>query len=151
MSPSVPSGGHPAADRHKVDTLLLFAGLGAGPFAWIIQLVSSYGIASYACFPPPGPRLNGLSARWNGETSGLIALNLACLAITSLGFGISFLHWRATRSEKPGGGHGVLEIGEGRTRFIAAAGIMASMGFALAIIFNTFAPLMIARCWRMAG
>jgi hypothetical protein len=142
---------HPAPHRRRVNIGLLLAGLGAGPFAWIIQLVASYGIASYACFPPLGPRLNGLPAGWSGEAPGLIALNLACLAIASLGLATSFLHWRRTRSEKAGVGEHVLETGEGRTRFLAAAGMMACTGFGLAILFNALEPLMIAGCWRMAG
>ncbi len=151
MNAADPPAEHPAPHRHLVNVWLLLAGLGAGPFAWILQLVASYGVASYACFPPLGPRLGGLPVGWSAEAPGLTAVNLVCLAIALIGLAASFVHWRRTRTEKSGGHESLLETGEGRTRFVASCGMMAGAGFALAILFNTVEPLLIAGCWRMTG
>ena len=141
---------HPAPHRGRVNVILLFAGLAAGPFAWIVELVVSYAIASDLCTAmrrvgaPMGDR-----ARFD-EIALLLAINLICLAVAVAGGAISVRSWLRTRAEKPGRAEAALDIGEGRTRFIAAFGVLSAAGFALAILFNIVEPFMVPTCWSAA-
>jgi hypothetical protein len=146
-----PANQHPAPHRRRADIRLLLLGLAAGPFAWIVQLVLGYGLASSACYSRNAPRLRVPPSAWVGEHRLLLAINLVCLAIALAGAGVSWLSWRRTRQEKAGGTGMLLEIGEGRTRFLAACGTLAAAGFAVAILFDTAEPFIIASCWRIAS
>ncbi len=151
MSPAADAATeHPAPHRARVRPWVLLATLGAGPFAWIVQLVVSYGVAGYACYRGGAPRLAPPPAGWGAEHAGLLALNLVCLGVALAGAALSWRSWRKVRGETSGGGQSLLETGEGRTRFLATCGILAGLGFALAIAFNTAEPLVIASCWRIA-
>lgn len=141
---------HPAPHRARVRPWVLLAALAAGPFGWIVQLVVGYGVAGHACYPGDGPRLTPPAEGWGAQHVGLVALNLICLAIALAGAALSWKSWRKVRGEKSGGARSLLETGEGRTRFLATCGILAGLGFALAIAFNTAEPLVIASCWRIA-
>jgi len=143
------SAEHPSTYRHQVNVWWLLAALAAGPAAWILQLVIGYGVASHLCFPRETPYLSGLPARWAPEPAWLIAVNLACLCLAMGGASASYRNWRRTRPAKGGSAETVLEPGEGRTRFVATCGILAGAGFALAILFDTAEPLVIAACWRL--
>jgi hypothetical protein len=125
------------------------AALAAGPTAWILQLVIGYGVASHLCFPRETPHLNGLPAQWTAEPAWLITVNLACLCVAIGGAFASYRNWRRTRAEERVGAWSVPEAGKERTRFVAACGILAGAGFALAIAFDTAEPLVIAACWRL--
>lgn len=143
------SAEHPSPHRDKVNVWWLLAGLAAGPAAWILQLVIDYGLASHACFPRETPYLGGLPAPGAGEPVWLVGVNLACLCLAVGGTLVSHRNWRRTRAEKHGGAAAVLDVGEGRTRFLATCGILAGAAFALAILFDTAEPLVVAACWRL--
>ena len=49
---------------------------------------------------------------------------------------VALLGWRATQAEKSGGAESALQTGEGRSRFMAAAGMLSAAGFVIAILFN---------------
>jgi len=138
---------HPAPLRARVKVVPLFVGVALGPTSWIVQLVFSYGLASNTCdwarqlgqTLSPGTIFH--------EDLALIALNLCCLVAALSGAALSWTHWRKTRGEKTGDVHSALSIGEGRTRFISAIGVLSSLGFSLAILFNTAEPFIIPACW----
>jgi hypothetical protein len=136
---------HPAPHRHRVGPRLLLAGLTAGPAAWILQLVVAYGLSSFACAPRGMPRSGGAS-NWPGHPF-LLGLNIACLALAAFGGAIALRSWRQTGQEKFGGGHVLLETGEGRTRFLAACGVLSALGFITAILFNTVEFFTVPACW----
>jgi hypothetical protein len=116
-----------------------------------VELVVSYAVASDACAMARrlGQPIVG-RARID-EIALLLAINLLCLALASAGAAVSVRNWRKTRGEKPGGAQATLSVGEGRTRFIAAFGVMSAAGFILAILFNTVEPFMTPTCWSSAS
>lgn len=140
---------HPSPQRDRVSLWLLIGGLAAGPAAWIAQLVVSYGLASHACFPSTQPWLTTPPPGWAFEAAWLTALNLICLSVAVAGALVSWRLWRRTRHEMGGDTETALEIGEGRTRFIAHCGILTGTGFAVAIAFATLQPFLLASCWRI--
>ena len=46
---------------------------------------------------------------------------------------VAFANWRRSRDEKPGDAHQLLGSGDGRTRFMAMAGMMTSLLFLIGI------------------
>ncbi len=122
----------------------------AGPTAWIIQLLIAYGVSAYLCQPRNEPRL-GVPPDWPAEWALMLAVNLACLAGAVAGALAGLAVWRRTGAEKPGSHELLLEVGEGRARFLAACAIMACCGFSVAILFNTVEFFTIPACWRGAA
>lgn len=137
---------NPAPHHERVDHRWLFVALASGPAGWIVQLVGGYALASVAC---TARRAVGdpSGAAFAGEPVWLIALNLAALAIVVAGGIFCRYVWNRTAAEKAGGPEAALTIGEGRTRFLAACGMMSSVGFVLAVAFNTIEPLLLSGCW----
>lgn len=138
---------HPSPHRGAVKPWLLMAGLAAGPFGWIVQLLVDYALSGELCMlgrGAPGAKPA------HGNAAFLIGLNLVCLAIAVGGLVVSWRCWRKVQGEKPGGTEATLSIGEGRSRFLATAGMMAAGAFTVAILFNTVEPLMIPSCWNPA-
>lgn len=139
---------HPAPHRDRVSLAALLLALAAGPAAWILQLSVDFGVAAAACQPGGVPRAAPPASGWGPEHVFLVCVNLACLAISVAGGMVALAAWRRSRQEKSGGAATLIEVGEGRTRFLAACAMMAAAGFAVAILFDTAWPLFVPSCWR---
>lgn len=135
---------HPSPSRGAVSGWRLVGGLAAGPFGWIGQMLVDYGLSSQLCMLG---RAGHRSPPASGEAVALVAINLVCLAIALGGVLLSWSSWRRVQREKPGGPDATLSIGEGRSRFLAVAGMMSAGAFVVAILFNTIEPFMIPACW----
>ncbi len=142
---------HPSPARGSVALWLLIGAFAAGPAGWITQLVVNYGIASHACYPRTEPWLIAPPPGWSGESAWLAALNLTSLCVAVAGGLVSWRIWRRTRNEKAGDAESAMEIGEGRTRFIASCGILTATTFSIAILFGTLQPFLLLTCWRIAS
>jgi hypothetical protein len=60
--------------------------------------------------------------------------------------GVAVYNWRKTRHEMSGSAHYLLEVGEGRTRFLAMFGVFTSGGFLIAFIFSAAMLFLIPLC-----
>jgi hypothetical protein len=114
---------------------LLFA-LALSPAAWIGQLVATYGVASYACYPRYSPAEVSPPPGWGGEGGLLLIINLGCLAAALIGFLLAAGLVKAPRHT--------------RTHFLALCGMFAGAGFAVAILFDTWPILGVPACWSIA-
>lgn len=76
----------------------------------------------------------------------MIALTVAAVAVALIGFGVSMRAFNRTRNETQGGAHHVMEIGTGRTRFLALWGMILGAGFALAAAITAVAFIAVPRC-----
>jgi hypothetical protein len=134
--------GHPSPHRHRVALGRLIFGLSAGPAAWSVAWMVSVALAQEACYPG---RLPLATPAFGGVHVALVTLNGLAAAITTAGGVVAYANWRKTRTEHPGPGQRLLEIGEGRARFMAMAGMLTSAGFLVAILFGipaiVFGPL----------
>jgi hypothetical protein len=135
----------PAPHSERVSAALLFGALLAPPLAWGVQLIVNYGLASHACFPGDMPRTS-LAPGWEWVAPAIIALNLASLAIAAAASVVSLSIWRRTREEAAGGHASALDIGQGRTRFLAIWGMWSGVWFALQILFGTIAAFWTPAC-----
>ena len=121
----------------------LWFGLFGAPAAWSVQLLVNYALVAHACFPKSeplaSPALGGLHAIVLGASFGALAIALAAEAT-------AWRSWRASRHENHGG-HGVLlEVGEGRTVFMALGGVLVSGVFLLGIVMNVIPILLASPC-----
>jgi len=141
---------HPSPHRDRVSPWASLLALAAGPAAWILQLCVNFGVSASLCEQGGAPRSTPPASGWAPEDVFLLCVNLACLAIALAGGMTALAAWRRSRSEKPGGAHAVLDVGEGRTRFLALCGMLTAAAFAIAIAFDTAWPFFIPSCWRFA-
>jgi hypothetical protein len=78
----------------------------------------------------------------------LPAVNLAALIGAGLALALGVRNLRRTRHEHDAGSGGVMDAGEGRTRFLSIWGIWIGVLFIVAIAFNTIAVFWIGLCGR---
>ena len=99
-----------------------------------LQHLVLYGFASHYCGLEPAVAARA-DAAWLERL--LPAVNLAALVGATLALALSIRNLRRTRHEFGSGG--VMDAGEGRTRFLSIWGIWLSVLFIIAIAFNTIA------------
>lgn len=104
-----------------------WSGLVLGPAAWLAhhQLGSNLNFAR--CDVVGGP--------------AVVAIGMACLALALVGGWLSWRAWRRT-------GANLGDSGEPAGRFIALLSLLAVALFALTIVVQTGAGLIIPDCWR---
>lgn len=134
---------HPSAGRPEAKLSLLLYGLVAAPCAWILAQVFCSTLASQACHPKYEPLAT--TSISGAPLAQAIALGLAGVICASGAF-VAYEAWAQTRGEHRGGSQTLLEIGEGRARFMALAGLLTSLGFLVAVVFSIPAVIFVPLC-----
>lgn len=138
-----PAIDHPSPARCAVPQRMMLFALTAAPLAWFFETVFNMAVARQACFPKDTP----LQAPAFGYASNLIDVVMGVASIVALaGLVFSVMAWNRTRREAGGGGHALVEIGEGRTRFQAMCAMIVSIGFCLAIGFAVAGIIIVPMC-----
>lgn len=136
--------GHPAPHRHRAPQWLLFGAIGAGPVLWLAQLLVGFAFSSYLCFPD-FPRMPPLSVPgWLDIL--LIAANVVAVVVTAASAMVGWRLLERTAGEHDDQPGGVVDAGEGRTRFLAIWALVTSTLFLAAIVFNTFNLVLVPKC-----
>ena len=141
------TAGHPTPHGHKVGLTALIFGFAAAPIAWIGQLLLNYGLSSYVCYPGPVPRTSILPG-WRWITTALLALDVVSVLVALAAGLVSYRTFAMTRGEMQGGHRHLLEVGEGRSRFLAVCGMLTAGTFLLVIVFNTLSLILVPLCGR---
>ncbi|MBS3647820.1 hypothetical protein KEU06_04145 [Pseudaminobacter sp. 19-2017] len=137
--------GHPAPDRQRVSSWALAVVLAGGATAWGLQICAISALTGAACAMGGEVESGGASVS-DWATTAASFVNLVALAIAVLALIVSYIAFRRTG---PGSvEQGVVETGEGRTRFMAVWGIFANILFIVAIGFNTISVLWSGLCHR---
>ncbi len=134
---------HPAPHRHRVGLAALFFGLAAAPVAWNAQLLFGVALSAHACYPRDVPLELPI---WSGLWGILVAIDVAGIVLAIIGGVVSFRSWRLTFEEAAGGPHHLLDVGEGRTRFLAMFGILTSLLFTIGLLFATASVFLVPIC-----
>lgn len=134
---------HPSQGRSATDLPALVFGLVGAPTAWIVAQLVSFEVAQRACFPKTMPLDSAAFGGAHGFQAAAVSL---ALLISASAIAVATLAWRRTRSEHEGGGQTLMAIGEGRSRFMAFAGILTSAGFLIAILFSVPALFVVPAC-----
>lgn len=126
---------HPTPHRHRVIRSALWFGLMGAPAAWSLQELVNVSLAGRACYPHDTPLAMPLIEHLKGISLGVEAVAFVVCIVAGV---VAYLVWRKTRNERPGDAHRSLGSGEGRTRFMAVAGIMTSGLFAIGTALAAF-------------
>jgi hypothetical protein len=137
---------HPSPRAAKVSLTRQAVGLMFAPAAWALRLCVNFAIASNGCRPET-PAQVGLRHPVDTGTV-MLAIDIAALLGALVASYIAYHDWRMTGHEKPGTPADALEIGEGRARFLALLGVIVSLGFGLAILFDLTALFIVPYCSR---
>lgn len=122
---------HPAPQRATVGVTALSFGILGAPAAWILQELISYTYTSTLC------NIGDLQNALPGAASPLVGTISVIAMVFAIAAGVTALRsWRKTRDEQSGSSHHLLEVREGRTRFLAMCGLLTSAGFLIALIFS---------------
>lgn len=144
-APDARAGHHPAPHASRVSPGESFFGLFAGPLAWVVQLYGGYALANQPCFrggTPAAAPSPALEWTW----PAMVALTVVAVAVSLIAFGVSMRAFNRARNETHGGPHHVMEVGAGRTRFLALWGMVLGAGFALAAAITAVAFIAVPRC-----
>ena len=106
----------------------LWTGVLTGPIVWSIFFVLKWFVAYWIC------AFGWKPAAW--------ALSIFPMILTAGAGWLAWTQWRELGSETPGQLGGAL----GRSRALALAGIVLSLGFLLVLIAQTFPELILAGC-----
>jgi hypothetical protein len=140
-----PLSRHPAPHRERTAGWALTFGLLGGPVVWFVQLCAGVALTSWPCFPKDQPLPAPVGGfEWTWTATALVSL--AAFGISLAAMLISHNLLRRTRDEEAGGHRHLLEVGTGRTRFLALWGTMAGGVFAVAIAFTGVAFYLLPRC-----
>jgi hypothetical protein len=134
---------HPAPYRDRVSFWTLMFGCCAAPIFWLGQLMLGYWVSAQICYGSDHPTVTSAPETLH---SALIAFDAVAIVAALVGGTVSLHSWRITQEEKSGGAHHALHTGEGRARFMALWGIMSSLWFLCAIIFNTIGSTVVPLC-----
>jgi hypothetical protein len=140
---SAPAALHPAAAVRAVTPAALWFGMFGAPVAWSLQLLASYALVAHGCYPDAEPMTMPVVP---GLRTIVLGTGVAALAVALLAGGSAWRSWRATQQEHEGGPEALLEPGEGRTRFMALAGMLLGAVFVLGIVMNVVPMLMLHPC-----
>ncbi len=121
----------PAPETRSVHFLWLLFGVGAAPLFWAGQVMLAYGVSAYVCYPADHP-----VALADAGGLRLVLLLFDGIALAGCGAG-ALVSWRLWPR---------LKHGSGRNRFLALWGVLSSLGFLVAILFNIIASLMVPPC-----
>ena len=134
---------HPAPHRDIVSIRVLWFGIFGAPAAWALQTIVDYGLVSHFCYPDAKPRLAPTfgALRGTGIVVSVIVTVVALLAMTT-----ALRSWSATRHGHDAEHHELLEVGEGRARFMAFAGVLLSAVFLFAVLMNALPLITNAMC-----
>ena len=76
----------------------------------------------------------------------MVVLLIASVVIAIAAFFAAYGNFQRTRDEGHGGHAHLMEVGTGRTRFIALWGMLLGAGFAVATVIDAVAFLVLPRC-----
>jgi len=145
--------GHPAPQRGNVALWTLWFGFLGAPLGWTLQTLANTAVASHGCFPQLFP----LHEPSTGGLRGILfVISLVAIVAGVAALAMSWSTWRRTSGEHQehsgAGSHGhtpgtaALETGEGRTRFMALAGVLTSVVFLIVILAHTAAVFVVLPC-----
>ena len=124
---------HPAPRRGIVPLRTLWFGIFGAPAAWALELIVGYGVIAHYCYPRDVP----LSTP-TFEATRLTGL-VACVVLVLVGVAAlaTAIHsWRELRHGHDAEHHELLEVGEGRARFMAFGGVLLSTMFLFALLMS---------------
>jgi phosphotransferase system glucose/maltose/N-acetylglucosamine-specific IIC component len=145
MTPAANMPAHPAPDAQRVSHGERVFCLVGGPLAWLLQLGCGYALASEPCFRG-GERVVAVPMALHWTWPAMVVFTIAAFAVSLGAYFVSRRTFMRTRHETQSDTRHLLEVGAGRTRFLALWGMVLGAGFAVAAAFTAVAFIMVPRC-----
>ena len=124
---------HPAPRRGIVPLPTLWFGIFGAPIAWALQLIADYSLVAHYCYPRDVP-LNTPPFNALQVTGMIVSVVLVLVGLAAL---LTAIHsWGETRHGHDREHHELLEVGEGRARFMAFGGVLLSTMFLFALLMS---------------
>ncbi|WP_255217824.1 hypothetical protein [Paraburkholderia mimosarum] len=126
--------------------MIVFGMLGAAA-AWVMQTETGQTLAAQGCYPHraalPAPQ-------WSWLMPVLQAMSVMALLVGVAGVWVAWRSWRVTRDARPDPAPAISETTAGRTRFLAMAGLLLSLLFAVGLVATGLAVVLVSPCsaWR---
>jgi hypothetical protein len=136
---------HPAPHRDRVPIWESVFGVLGGPLAWFVQFTVGYALASWPCFPAD-QRMPQPIEGYGWSTSAMVVALVAAVLVAVAAFWVSWRTLQRTRDEGRGDHTHLMEVGTGRTRFLALWGVLLGGGFAVATLVTAVAFIIVPRC-----
>ena len=136
---------HPVLHHDPVSAFQSAFGLLGGPGAWFAQLCAGYAMASWPCFPREEHRVlpeAGYAWTW----TAIVAVSVVAIGISFAAFAVSRRTYERVQSESRGGHQHLVDVGSGRTRFLALWGMVLGASFAVATAMTLIAFFVLPRC-----
>ena len=135
---------HPSPQRHRVSLATLLFGACAAPIFWLGQMMLGYAVSGLRLLSRPTiPRC---IAAGGPLRAALLAFDTVAIAAAVAGGVVALWCCGKFVMETGGSNAAAMEIGEGRARFLALWGIMSSLWFFCAILFNAIASVTVPLC-----
>lgn len=134
---------HPGPARQRIGAFSLWFGLLGAAAAWSLDELIAYGMASHMCSAKGAASAQTMVRATSPWYLGMTALTFA---VALAGLWVAIGNWRRVRDEQPDSGHRLLQVGEGRTRFMAMCAVMTSAAFVLGFVFLTLQMLTVPLC-----
>ena len=138
-----PGNTHPSPQRGAVSLGPLWFGIWGAPVAWLSLELVSYVLTTAIC---NADSHTTTQAHADMVWHYLLPVSLVAGIFALVAAGVAVDNWRKTRHEMSGSAHYLLEVGEGRTRFLAMFGVLTSGGFLIAFIFSAAMLFLIPLC-----
>jgi hypothetical protein len=142
-NPSMTGSDHTAPHRERAPYVALVFGLVAAPLGWALHLLVNYSIAGQYC---AGAALTAATTGSDDTVSTIFLVDLIAVVLAIAGGYIAFEVWEKAKQEKEGGAHRLVQAGEGRTRFLAMCGVLTSLLFGLAVVFDAIGAMVGPPC-----
>lgn len=134
---------HPSPHRDRIGLKALLYGIFVAPIAWSGCLMADFALVSHVCYPGEFPRSAPPGLTWIWWV--VLALDIVALALIASGFLLSRRNWRVTGPPE-GHEHRLMQVGEGRSRFISVVGMAFSVMFFLITMTQTIALAFLPLC-----
>ncbi|HTT82295.1 MAG TPA: hypothetical protein VMF67_02325 [Rhizomicrobium sp.] len=129
-------------NRPRARFAALLFGAAAAPIFWLGQLMLSYFVSSLACYGSDHPTTIASDGTLR---SALYAFDVVAIAAAIAGGIVAFLCWRAVR-EAETDTRATAQTRMSRMRFLAMWGMMSSVWFLGAIVFNVIGSATVRLC-----
>lgn len=136
---------HPAPNRKAVGSWALMLPLFGSVFVWGIHFLLNVTLAIGKCFSAYGAPMSPV-AREGGVWTALLINNFVTVVILVAATVLSLRNWNVAGGEKNQRHSLLLDIGEGRTSFLAHWGILVSGGFLIVTIFDSIVIFLVPLC-----
>jgi hypothetical protein len=135
---------HPAPKAGAMRLTESFFVVFAGPIMWFLQLTVGFALVTEPCFNAGEPSaVPGLVDRTH---SAALTLIVVAWVVSLAAAWVARRAYQRTEDEGHGDHRHVMEVGTGRTRFLALWGVILGVGSAVATSFTAVAFMVLPRC-----